>query len=118
VAASSALLAVGRASAATSFSVTVFDRSTYEGSFGGTVACFLPPQGSGLVWTATINWGEGTTTAGTVSFLAPPSDPSCPLLVAADSIHTYETAGTYTMTVQVINETGEFIGTSACVWVY
>jgi ELWxxDGT repeat protein len=71
-----------------------FLRTTEGKAFTGTVATITDgtAQGKAGDFTATIQWGDGQTSAGTVAMTAPGK-------FAVQGGHTYSAAGTYTVTV-------------------
>jgi ELWxxDGT repeat protein len=72
----------------------VYQRTTEGQTFTGTVATITDgsPLGKVSDFTATIQWGDGTTTNGTVTQTGPGK-------FAVHGGHTYAAAGTYTVTV-------------------
>jgi hypothetical protein len=107
---------IGGASATTSSSAAVGDAaltaqgtsiSGIEGSaFSGTVASFTDanPNGAPGDFSATINWGDGQTSAGVIS-----AGPSGSFLVSGG--HTYADEGKYSVSVQV-SDVGGATGTA------
>jgi ELWxxDGT repeat protein len=73
-----------------------FLRKTEGQAFSGTVAMITDgsPMGKAGDFTATIKWGDGTTTTGTVTQTSPGK-------FAVQGGHTYAAAGSYTVTVVV-----------------
>jgi ELWxxDGT repeat protein len=71
-----------------------FLRTTEGKAFTGTVATITDgnPLGKAGDFTATIKWGDGTTSTGTVAQTGPGK-------FAVQGVHTYAVAGTYTVTV-------------------
>jgi ELWxxDGT repeat protein len=82
-------------------------RATEGAAFTGPVASFLDPGGSDPAahYRATIAWGDGTTTAGTVG-------PSGSYLRVYGG-HTYARAGSYTVRVTVADAAGPVTATEA-----
>jgi hypothetical protein len=70
-------------------------------AFSGTVTTFADADGSGAgAFTATIAWGDGTTSAGTIT-----PDPAGGFVVGAS--HTYTAGGSYTLFVSVRDADGD-----------
>jgi hypothetical protein len=103
-------LAVGQTDATVSFDTTIVDTVPTGGfsftgstgnSVGGTVATITDPNTSATAsaYSASINWGDGTTSAGTIT------GGSGSFNVAGN--HSYSTAGTYAVSVTITS-----VGTS------
>jgi len=69
--------------------------------YSGVVASFTDPGSDGTVadYTATINWGDGTSSAGTIQL-----NGTNPFLVKGS--HTYSKVGKYTVTVHIVDVGG------------
>jgi PKD repeat protein len=76
--------------------------ATEGAPFSGVVATFTSADPAGS-YSATINWGDGTTSVGTVTATGPGA-----YSVSGD--HTYAEEGTYTVTVQVTDQTNQTSG--------
>jgi hypothetical protein len=64
-----------------------------------TVATFTDPGGSESLgnYSATVNWGDGTTTAGTISFNVATS------VFSVSGTHNYQNSGKFTLTVSIVH---------------
>ena len=65
----------------------------------------FPVGSSAETYTATINWGDGTTSPGTVT--TTPGGPGVPTSGTISGTHTYATHGDYTATVTVLDSLGQ-----------
>ena len=65
----------------------------------------FPVGGSAETYTATINWGDGTTSPGTLT--TTPGGPGVPTSGTISGTHTYATHGDYTATVTVLDSLGQ-----------
>jgi hypothetical protein len=86
---------------ATVVAIPAADLHPVEGaSFNGTVASFIDqnPAGAAGDFTATIDWGDGTTSAGTITVAGTGFNVSAP--------HTYTQEGSYTISVTVLDKGG------------
>jgi hypothetical protein len=74
--------------------------ATAGAPFSGTVASFsnADPFGSAASYTATIDWGDGSTSPGTISGTG---------TLTVSGSHTYATAGSYAATVQISHNLGD-----------
>src|SRR5262249_14232297 len=103
------VLAAGANSAATDFNVDGAQISTVEGiRFQGIVATFTDPLTGQNTYKATLDWGDGTTDGGTVTYSG--EKKSNHLVYNVTGSHTWAKAGTYTVTVKVEGPGGQ--GTS------
>ena len=66
----------------------------------------LPPGAPASDFSATIAWGDGTTTAGTIT-----QDASNPSVYEITGTHTYATAGSYPISLTIITQSGPVTGT-------
>ena len=78
-------------------------------SFSGTVATFTDANPGGTVadFTATIDWGDGTTTAGTVT--GPTGGP-----FTVTGTHTFATLGSHTINVAIADDGGSTAKAAGC----
>jgi hypothetical protein len=90
--------------------------------FSATVATFTDPGGAepnasddpgGPLsdhYTATIDWGDNTQSAGVITFNGTPGSTTDPFTITGS--HTYASGGTHTITVHLTHESNEFIAYS------
>jgi phospholipase C len=76
--------------------------SATEGNFNGVVATFIDPGNDSTVsdYTATITWGNGSTSAGIITSTGPGT-------FAVSSSNTYVDEGSYTVTTTVVDAVGD-----------
>jgi hypothetical protein len=75
--------------------------ATAGAPFSGAVATFInaDPSGSAASYTATIDWGDGTTSSGTISGTG---------TLTVSGFHTYADPNSYALSVQISHNLGEF----------
>jgi hypothetical protein len=82
-------------------------------SFSGTVATFTDanPNGTAADFTATINWGDASSSSGTVT--GPTGGP-----FTVSGTHTYSSTGPFTITVTIVDDGGSRATTSCQVLIF
>src|SRR5205823_2233782 len=83
--------------------------ATEGASFSGPVATFTEPDASALAaqYSASIDWGDGSVTSGTVS--GPTGGP-----FTVSGSHTYATGGPHTIQVHIVDDGGSTANTGDC----
>jgi hypothetical protein len=100
------VLATGANSAATDFNVDGAQISGVEGiGFSGLVATFTDPLTGTNSYSATIDWGDGTTNEGKVTYTGNKKNDH--RIYDVTGSHTWAKAGTYTLTVKVNGPGGQ-----------
>jgi hexosaminidase len=77
------------------------ETASSQDQVSGTVATLAAPGDSPSAVTATVTWGDGTSSAGTVTGTAPTATTDDSLYAVGGGVHTYAAPGTYQATVTV-----------------